>query len=241
MKILVYGVGVIGSLLVHELITAGNDVTVVARGLWKETLEKRGLCIRMHFGKKSYTDHPRVLSEYDGETYDITFSVMQNQQQDRILDTLAAVSTKSLVLVGNNLESMEMYQRIQEKTRTPKNLFFGFQTSGGLRHKGYVEAVMLGNPSLTLGHVKSELSSQERQMFRRLFAGSAMKLSFEDDMESWYRCHGAFIIPAACISYTHDCDLRTCTRQDVQDYLDAGREAYGFLTSIGTQIRPKGG
>lgn len=39
MKILVYGVGVIGSLLVHELITAGNDVTVVARGLWKETLE----------------------------------------------------------------------------------------------------------------------------------------------------------------------------------------------------------
>ena len=42
MKVLVYGIGVIGSLTVHELCKAGNDVTVVSRGCWKEVLERQG-------------------------------------------------------------------------------------------------------------------------------------------------------------------------------------------------------
>lgn len=42
MKILVYGVGAIGSLLTHFLIKAGNDVTVVARST-AEVLKKKAL------------------------------------------------------------------------------------------------------------------------------------------------------------------------------------------------------
>ena len=45
MKILVYGCGVIGSFLIHKLCEAGNDVTVVSRGKWKEVLEQKGLRI----------------------------------------------------------------------------------------------------------------------------------------------------------------------------------------------------
>lgn len=51
MKVLVYGIGVIGSLTVHELCKAGNDVTVVSRGCWKEVLERQGL--QIHSGKIS--------------------------------------------------------------------------------------------------------------------------------------------------------------------------------------------
>lgn len=42
MKILLYGVGAIGSLVTHYLIKAGNDVTVVARST-AEVLKKRVL------------------------------------------------------------------------------------------------------------------------------------------------------------------------------------------------------
>lgn len=42
MKILLYGVGAIGSLVTHYLIKAGNDVTVVARST-EEVLKKRVL------------------------------------------------------------------------------------------------------------------------------------------------------------------------------------------------------
>ena len=40
MKILVYGAGVIGCYLTHVLCAAGNDVTLLARGSWRETLER---------------------------------------------------------------------------------------------------------------------------------------------------------------------------------------------------------
>ena len=36
MKVLVYGVGAIGSLMKHYLCRAGNDVTVVARSTYEE-------------------------------------------------------------------------------------------------------------------------------------------------------------------------------------------------------------
>lgn len=55
MKILIYGAGVIGCYLTHVLCAAGNDVTLLARGIWRETLERDGLTIVHHLQKK---DHP---------------------------------------------------------------------------------------------------------------------------------------------------------------------------------------
>ena len=40
MKILVYGAGVIGCELAHMLAKAGDDVTLLARGKWRETIDK---------------------------------------------------------------------------------------------------------------------------------------------------------------------------------------------------------
>lgn len=238
MKVLVYGIGVIGSLMIHELIKAGNDVTVIARESRKSELEQNGLKIRLE--KKEFTDFPRVLSAYDGQNYDVTFSIMQNQQQDALLETLAEVHTKYLVLVGNNMESEKMDCFLREKSTDEKNIIFAFQTSGGQRYENYTQVVTFGRLSLTIGHLKKELEQNEKADLKKLFCGSQMKLEYEDDMESWYRCHVAFIIPVACLSYIYHCNLRTCTWADVKKYIIAGTEAYGFLESIGTQIRPKG-
>lgn len=63
MKILVYGVGAIGSLLTHFLIKAGNDVTVVARST-AEVLEKDGLVIEHYLQRHKVTvDRPAVVSK----------------------------------------------------------------------------------------------------------------------------------------------------------------------------------
>lgn len=240
MKVLVYGTGVIGSLTIHELYSAGNDVAVVARGQRKEVLENKGLRIRNSSGRKQWIDHPVALSVYDGRRYDVTFSVMQNQQQDALLETLAQVQTKYLVLVGNNMESGEMERILREKSTDGKVILFAFQTSAGQRYEDYTKVVTFGFPVLTIGHLKAEMSAEEKAFFRKLFAGSRMKFEFMDDMESWYRCHAAFVLPIAYISYTHHCDLKTCGRDDMKDYITAGSEAYGFLQSIGNKIRPKG-
>lgn len=57
MKILVYGTGVIGSYLTHVLCAAGNDVALLARGSWRETLERDGLAIVHHLQKRRQNHH----------------------------------------------------------------------------------------------------------------------------------------------------------------------------------------
>ena len=239
MKVLIYGVGVIGSLTVHALCKAGNDVTVVARGSWKEVLEKRGLTVKTHSGEKEWTDHPRVLSEYDGDRYDVAFSIMQNQQQWNMLDILAGVQANYIVLTGNNMQSADMEQKLEAEGCDPKKILFAFQTSGGQRHKDYTEIVTFGRTEFTIGHRNRELNQEEKEFFRQLFQDSEMKLSYMDDMESWYRCHAAFVLPIAYLAYMHHCNLEACGWKDADAYVRAVRESYAFLWSVGTKIRPK--
>lgn len=83
MKILVYGVGAIGSLLVHFLCRAGNDVTVVARSTYDQ-LKDNGLVLVHRIQKKTTVDYPNVVRKADlNEKYDIVFSVMQAAQQKK--------------------------------------------------------------------------------------------------------------------------------------------------------------
>ena len=56
MKVLVYGSGVICCYLAHILCAAGNDVTLLARGQWKEQLQQNGLIADL-FGKTGYKLH----------------------------------------------------------------------------------------------------------------------------------------------------------------------------------------
>ena len=61
MKILVYGAGVIGCELAHELCQGGNDVTILARGKWQETIQQNGLIIR-HYGQlRTTTDSIKTI------------------------------------------------------------------------------------------------------------------------------------------------------------------------------------
>ena len=46
MKILVYGAGVLGCNLARNLLHAGKDVTLLARGNWAEEIRKNGLRIK---------------------------------------------------------------------------------------------------------------------------------------------------------------------------------------------------
>ena len=64
MKIFVYGCGVIGSLLVHTLCKAGNDVTVVSKGKWGDVLQEKGLHIHHQLQHKDTIDYPTVAKKY---------------------------------------------------------------------------------------------------------------------------------------------------------------------------------
>lgn len=105
MKILVYGCGALGSLLIHYLCNGDNEVSVVARSTYEE-LTKNGIVVEHVLQKKTTVDQPVILQESDSdEEYDVVFSVMQGQQQLKLLDMFASLKTSLIILVGNNMEA----------------------------------------------------------------------------------------------------------------------------------------
>ena len=241
MKILVYGCGVIGSFLVHKLCEAGNEVTVVSRGAWKQVLEEKGLSIHHTLQHRDTVDHPNVI-EASGATehYDLVFSIMQGIQQEQLLPELAKADAPIVVLVGNNPLAEEMEGKILAMTKTPKAVLFGFQGTAGVRGEDHVDTVSFGNGSMTIGGVHRVLSEEEQKTIEAAFAGTGYRLRFEDDMEGWLWCHAAFILPMVFLTYALECNLKRSNMKQMKEIISACEEAYGLLMKAGIKIRPKG-
>ncbi len=240
MKVLVYGAGVIGGQLVHALKKSGNDVTVIARGPWKETLQKDGLRIHHYLQRKDTVDHPRILERPDDEYYDIAFAVMQYRQMEKILDDLAELNTPIVVLTGNNLSAAEMEEHILNKTSKSKSILFGFGSTAGTRENGRLNTVHTGDGTLTIGKVHKEISNIEKQLLKDLFQNSKLAVSYCDDMDAWLKYHAAYILPIVYLSYKTGCDLKKATKEERKLVLDAVRDAYHLLMELGYPVRPEG-
>jgi 2-dehydropantoate 2-reductase len=241
MKVLVYGAGVIGSYLTHVLCQAGNDVTLLARGSWKETLEKNGLVLHHHLQRNTTTDHPKIIGEVEpSQHYDVVFAVMQHPQMQQVLGDLAALHTPLVVLVGNNLSAPAMEQEILRRSDAPKTVLFGFQGTAGNRENAYVECVRWNGGELTLGGLHRTPTEAEKHVFTTLFLGTKYRLKWEEDMDGWYKCHLALILPIAYLCYLTGCDLRKASRPQRKQLLDAASEGFGLLGRLGISIRPAG-
>ena len=240
MRVLVYGAGVIGGQLVHALIKSGNDVTVIARGVWKETLQKDGLRIHHYIQKKDTVDHPHVLEKPDDSRYDIVFAVMQYRQMEKILDDLAAVNSRVVVLVGNNLSVSEMEDHIRNASPDPKKILFGFGSTAGTRENGKLTTVHTGDGKLTVGRSHEDASEEEKTLLKGAFKGSRLSISWCDNMDGWLKYHAAFILPIVYLCYKTGCDLKRSTKEERKLLLDAVGDAYHFLMGLGYPVRPVG-
>ena len=100
MKILVYGAGVLGCNLARNLLRAGKDVTLLARGKWAEKIRKNGLRIKDKFSPRVSISRIPVVTELAPDAqYDVIFVVLRYTQLDSALDTLRENHTKNIVFV----------------------------------------------------------------------------------------------------------------------------------------------
>ena len=240
MKVLVYGAGVIGGQLAHALIACGNDVTVIARGAWAETLQTKGLRIHHYIQRKDTTDHPRVLEAPGEDRYDIVFAVMQYRQMEKILPELARVNSPIVVLTGNNLSASEMEARILEDTPTPKTVLFGFGSTAGTRENGRLTTVHTGDGRLTLGKAHEDIPETVKTILCQTFSGSKLSVVYCDNMDAWLKYHAAFILPVVYLCYKTGCELKKSTQAERKLLLDAVGDAYRLLMALGYPVRPAG-
>ena len=243
MKVLVYGAGVIGSYLAHVLCAAGNGVTLLARGKWKEQLEKNGLRIRHHLQRRETLDHPRIIGDVPTEeAFDAVFAVMPYDKIGAILEPLAAIHAPLVVLVGNNMRPAAMQQAILEGTVCEKEVLFAFQATAGKRdvENGTLICERLGAGAMDIGGLNALPDQATRARLESAFAGTKYKLRWQPDMEAYLICHLAAILPIGYLTYACGGDLRTSTGGQRNMMRMASKEAYGLLRAQGVPILPGG-
>ena len=243
MKVLVYGSGVIGSYLAHVLCAAGNDVTVLARGKWRDQLEAHGLRIRHHLQRRETLDRPKVIGGISGDdSYDAVFAVMPYHRIGAILEPLAAVRAPLVVLVGNNMNPAGMEKAILDGTVCEKQVLFGFQVTAGKRdiEKGLLICERLGAGNMDIGGLHRLPDEATRSTLTRAFSGTGYRLNWQPDMEAYLICHLAAILPICYLVYGCDGDLRASTGAQRRMMRLASREAYETLKRQGVPILPAG-
>ena len=106
MKILVYGAGVLGCNLARNLLRAGKDVTLLARGNWAAEIKQNGLRIKDKFSLRTSVSRIPVVTELAPDAmYDVIFVVLRYTQLDSALDTLRANRTKNVTACLSTVSS----------------------------------------------------------------------------------------------------------------------------------------
>ena len=139
MKILVYGAGVLGCNLARNLLRAGKDVTLLARGNWAAEIKQNGLRIKDKFSLCTSVSRIPVVTELAPDAmHDVIFVVLRYTQLDSALDTLRANRTKNIVFVGNNVQARALAAALPGK-----NVLFAFALSAGHREADRVVSIDL--------------------------------------------------------------------------------------------------
>lgn len=239
MKILIYGAGVIGCELAHMLCKK-NDVTLLARGKWKEAIDANGLVIRHYVQMKTTVDRLNAIDVLEPtDVYDLVFVVMQAVQLPEALPVIAKNASAYIVFVGNNMAPQETARQAADNSPVEKEIAFGFQMTAGRREGGKVISVHAG-VGMTVGGLNAPLSQRFQERLKAVFDGTGYRLKWENEMDAWLKCHMAFILPVCYVCYITNGCLPNATGKQRKSVLDAAFEGYSLLQALGIPIRPEG-
>lgn len=240
MKILVYGAGIIGCELAHELYNGNNDVTLLVRNKWKETIDNNGLVIR-HYGQLRTTrDKINTIDTLKKDDYyDLIFVAMQYHQMLDVIPILAENISTNIVFVGNNANPALCEEKLKSISRNIKNIAFGFQGTGGRKEFNRIVSMHF-KVELTIGGLKSSIEGQFKSDITKAFNDTKCKIIYENNMEGWLLSHAAHVLPTAYLCYILDGNLKRATIKQIEMAVEAVNEAHNMLKQLGYPICPDG-
>lgn len=195
MKILVYGAGVLGSYLAHELYRGNHSVTMLARGKRYDDLKKHGLVIEHIRQKVKTIDHLQVTDSLNpNDVYDIIFVAMQKSQLDKVFPVLAKnTASKKIVLIGNNCEADKTYTDFIQMSDSKPMLLNGFLSCGGHRDGEIIYNWHGDKCNILIGAAKK--TDDFENVMSEVFSTTKLQLKIKSDMNSWLKYHCALIAP----------------------------------------------
>ncbi len=244
MRILVYGMGPLGSVFAARLAEAGHNVVALARGERLENLREYGIVLEDALTAERETWHVETIEKLEkDDSYDLILVVMRKNQALEILPTLAANESSPTVLfmmsnIGGFAELTEALGR--------ERVMVGFPLPGGERH-GHVMRIVpqvAGRPwELPIGEVDGRVTPRTRRMAAILESMRGYTVVIRTDMDAWLKYHSAGIIPLALALYAADLSTdRLARTPDAQVLGIRGlKEAFRGLRQMGIPPSPRAG
>lgn len=135
MRVLIYGVGVIGSIYAVYLSRSGYEVAVFARGRRLEELRKNGLHYRAD--KRIQKATVNILDKLEpDDRYDYIFLTVRAGQLEQALEQLKDNISPAIVTMVNSLDSYADWESICGKGR----ILPAFPGAGGSTRDGILDA-----------------------------------------------------------------------------------------------------
>ncbi|MEE4194882.1 MAG: 2-dehydropantoate 2-reductase N-terminal domain-containing protein [Anaerolineae bacterium] len=242
MKILVYGAGLIGSIVASQLKKNEYDVTILARGQHAENLRSFGIVTHAFEGDDYCTVHPPVVESLTPEDiYDVILVIMRRNNHEEILPILSKNSHyKKVVFLGNNVGGASDIVKFVDA----KKVALGFGGTTGERRgdviyhyaadeKGNFGKFWLGeldqSPSLILLELQTILEN----------AGFETEIS--PDIDAWLKTHAAIVLPIAFGLYLCDGDnfRLSRTRDAIVTTFRGIKEGLKVLRKLQVSILPQ--
>ena len=204
MKILVYGAGMIGSIIAAQLEQSGQDVTILARGVRAQQLRDYGIVSRTFEGDTYHSAHPQVIEQLTPEHhFNLIIVVVRRNQQANLLSALAQNDHYQTVLfMGNNLGGARDIQKVL----SAEKVMLGFGGTSGEKRGDIIyhfgkEGEAVG--AVYLGELNGKITPRLLEL-QQIFQSARFRVSLERNIDAWLKTHAALILPLAFGLYLTD-------------------------------------
>jgi len=242
MKILVYGVGVIGSIFAGKMAQKGYDITVLARGNRYKEIEKNGIVLTNSMNRKTEQITVKLIDTLiETDVYDYIIVAVQNTQIDDILPVLSKNKSPNVVFVVNNPLG---YQKWIDAVGY-KRIMIGFPSAGGVRKNGEIHCFIgKGITNIFQSTTFGELDGVKTERLTRLlkiFKHAGFQPTISKLPDAWQKTHVAVILPIAKALYCYQSNNYELSKsyKTLKNMILGTRELFRILKSIDAPITPK--
>ena len=202
MRILVLGAGVIGSVYAAELLQAGHEVVMLARGRRLSDLQTHGLVLEeANSGNRTVLAVQSVGEPAPDDRYELVLVPVRSEQLAGTLPVLTAMNDGSDVLFFGNTagHQAELLACLGERA------LFGFPAAAGVRDGPVIKYVRIRQQKTMLGEPGGAMTPRVRHLHDEL-TGAGFPATISACIDDWLLGHAAFIAPIAFALYRVDID-----------------------------------
>src|SRR5699024_86767 len=137
-----------------------------------------GLVLYHSLQQKQTKDSIRVIETlHPDDRYDLVFVTMKYSDFPTIIEPLARNNSSTILFIGNQLDAAALEKELQEKSKSPKTIYFGFQMTGGTNTEKGISILRFGKGKLKVGSLHTDFKIT--QLLNAAFSQSDSTWSYE--------------------------------------------------------------